>query len=688
MAGGGCRRGQRPLLAVTLVLAAWSGAAAQPPGLPDDSARASLLLRQAEAARAGTEAQRAVLKAGLSATNVALRMQALRAVGRLEDPAWLDALASLLDDPSIEARAEAAWAIAQAASTSDAAEAAASRLRTRLAAEPDNMVRAALVTALGRLPYASARAAEAAAATLDAQIDAGGASSMRSLGVVRGAHALARTCARQRWPCAPVASLLDRLVRDFQPDRSTAPAVAVRVRRVAALGLHALGAIDDAAIDLLLDDEDDQVRRLGALAAAADPSTSDSRAASLARDPAPLVRQAFLAHGGQRWPELARAALHDANGHVRLAAIDALGAAGACGCDAWLGGEAEASARWHEYAHALVATARSNPAAAARPLERAQASPTWQVRMYAARAAEALGDVPRLRALARDPHPNVRAAALTGLDALGHRQSDDLRREALDSGDYQLVLTAARGLEGTEDHAAARPALLGALRRITDERRDTSRDPRLAILERLHEVGDEATRAALAPWRDDDDPVVAAAATAVLGGRDVPAVSATAPAPMTLPVPSPEEIAADEGTLVVLSLAGLGDVVISPWLAEAPMNALRFIQQVERGAWDGLTFHRVEPGFVVQGGSVGANEYAGADRYTRDERGPLSHVRGTVGISTRGRDTGDGQIFVNLVDNPRLDNAYTIIGTIVEGLSLIDGIHEGAVIERARLTRR
>ena len=58
-----------------------------------------------------------------------------------------------------------------------------------------------------------------------------------------------------------------------------------------------------------------------------------------------------------------------------------------------------------------------------------------------------------------------------------------------------------------------------------------------------------------------------------------------------------------------------------------------------------------------------------------------SHVRGTVGISTRGRDTGDGQIFVNLVDNPRLDHEYTIIARVVEGMDVVDGVLEGAVME-------
>jgi cyclophilin family peptidyl-prolyl cis-trans isomerase len=58
----------------------------------------------------------------------------------------------------------------------------------------------------------------------------------------------------------------------------------------------------------------------------------------------------------------------------------------------------------------------------------------------------------------------------------------------------------------------------------------------------------------------------------------------------------------------------------------------------------------------------------------------LSQVRGTVGISTRGPDTGDGQIYVNLVDNARLDFDYTLIGSIGGDVSVIDDILEGEVI--------
>ena len=139
-------------------------------------------------------------------------------------------------------------------------------------------------------------------------------------------------------------------------------------------------------------------------------------------------------------------------------------------------------------------------------------------------------------------------------------------------------------------------------------------------------------------------------------------------------------------TTVTLSLRGNRRITLRLYAAEAPTAAARFVAQVAAGEWNGRTFHRVEPGFVVQGGSPAANEYAGAAAFARDEFSSLSHVRGTIGISTRGADTGDGQIFINLVDNARLDFAFTIIASITGNASLIDDIVEGDVIESATVS--
>ena len=112
----------------------------------------------------------------------------------------------------------------------------------------------------------------------------------------------------------------------------------------------------------------------------------------------------------------------------------------------------------------------------------------------------------------------------------------------------------------------------------------------------------------------------------------------------------------------------------------APMMAARILALARRGYYNGLTWHRVEHDFVIQGGSPGANEYVGLPQFLRDELGTVPHVRGTVGMSTRGHDTGDAQWFVNLRDNLRLNRDYTIFGEVVEGIDVVDGVLEGDVI--------
>ncbi len=69
----------------------------------------------------------------------------------------------------------------------------------------------------------------------------------------------------------------------------------------------------------------------------------------------------------------------------------------------------------------------------------------------------------------------------------------------------------------------------------------------------------------------------------------------------------------------------------------------------------------------------------------RDEVSARPHLRGTAGVSSRGRDTGDAQLFLNLVDNPVLDHEYTVFGEVVDGLDVMDHIMEGDVIARVEV---
>jgi cyclophilin family peptidyl-prolyl cis-trans isomerase len=349
-------------------------------------------------------------------------------------------------------------------------------------------------------------------------------------------------------------------------------------------------------------------------------------------------------------------------------------------------GTEPAGETWHRGAHALVALARRDPEAASPLGARYADHPIWQVRMYAARAAAITGDVAMLRRVTGDPHPNVAHAALRGLTDHDVDAAAAAAVALLDADEigYELVLAIAAALTTAEHREAVQP-MIDALARLTEQRRETSRDPRMALLEAIGELGNASHADAIRLYLRDFDPRVAAqAAETLTAWTGEEAVAQPQPLPLQ-PFPPIDDLLALQGAIARIEMVGGGVVEIELYPFEAPANVARFVRQARSGYFEGLTFHRVVPNFVVQGGSPGANEYAGDGPYTRDEVGMRPHLSGTVGISTRGRDTGDSQIFINVVDNVRLDHAYTIIGTVVAGMEAIDAALEGAVIERVTI---
>ncbi|HEU4628644.1 MAG TPA: peptidylprolyl isomerase [Gemmatimonadaceae bacterium] len=307
---------------------------------------------------------------------------------------------------------------------------------------------------------------------------------------------------------------------------------------------------------------------------------------------------------------------------------------------------------WHAAAHAVVALARLHPAEARERVARLAAHPEWHLRLYAARAALELRDTARLRALARDANDNVVEAALVALDSLTGHASDDLYLAALGRGGAQAVRAAALALVGSP-RADVRDSAGAVFERWAARDIASARDARLALLE-----------AAGRPASDDRPPTprieLPPRAVALALGGDAWLRVTMAPG--------------SGGGAFVVRLRG--DV--------APIMAARILALADGGYYDELTWHRVEPDFVIQGGSPGDNEYVGHARYLRDELGTVPHLRGTVGMSTRGHDTGDAQWFVNLKDNPRLGRDYTVFAEVVRGIDVVDGILEGDAIVTIR----
>jgi cyclophilin family peptidyl-prolyl cis-trans isomerase len=283
-----------------------------------------------------------------------------------------------------------------------------------------------------------------------------------------------------------------------------------------------------------------------------------------------------------------------------------------------------------------------------------------------------------------DPEPNVRTAAL---DALARLKSPAVVPHAIatlnTASDYQLLRGAALALKNmpVESRDDGTSALIGALRRLTDELTDTSRDPRVAILERLGEVCPPARASDILYYVGDYDDAVGTAARKAFGQLvGAPAASIQDPRRRYPYQPSADQLSHLPTEAIIQLESGIVSMHLLPDVA--PVTVARFAELAQQGFYTDRTFHRIVPNFVVQGGSPGANEYVGASRYMRDEVGPEAyHVRGAVGISSRGTDSGDGQIFIDLVDLPRLDRDYTVFAYVTKGMELVDQLLDGAKIK-------
>ena len=389
------------------------------------------------------------------------------------------------------------------------------------------------------------------------------------------------------------------------------------------------------------------------------------------------------------------AALADSAWQVRLRAADLLTAS--CADDAavlptlrrWFGSanartRTAGGAAWQPAAHAVVALARVAPAEARTVVPRFARNDSHWVRVYAARAAAVLADTQLLRLLAHDANDNVKEAAIDALSKVSGHASDSVYVGALSAKGYQAVRAAANALKGAVPDRPMRHALVTAAVRLRGDSSETSRDARSAIMSRLTEMADAQMGAHIATLAADFDCTVASAAAQIATKLGVATAPQCTPLVRALPSDAVRLALGDDVRLrvVMSSSSDGGSFVVRLRGDVAPIMAARILELARSKYFDGRAWHRVEPDFVIQGPSPDDNEYVGYPRFLRDELGTVPHVRGTVGMSTRGHDTGDAQWFVNLKDNLRLGRDYTVFGEIVSGIEVADGVLEGDVIER------
>ncbi len=591
-----------------------------------------------------------------------VRARAARALGRLRDPAGSRALRQALADPSPTVRAQAAWALGQLP-TDAPAQGDATALLTRWSQETDPAVRSALAVAMGR---------RGGPDSLDALVGAlGGADRFAAV------TGIGRLAMRGFTDARTVDALLDLAERRIDPQS--------RRRAAWALARTPVTRIPDRAMV-----------RLRALVLDGGDVTVRTHALRIwAPNASPAARADVLPRVAAATPAL-RVAVARSLARAPFEGDDALLATLLADRDPWVRREA------------IAAAASVKPAEAQRLLAPAWTSTDAYERGAAIRALGALGALPvKPRELlgADLPFP-VRVAAVSVLaerprllDLALHAAEAPLRSAA---AERLLALKPAdpedaRALLAAQDDAVAQaaadaikeapaPESLEALYARLQQK-DTPEELALACvraLDAIHATGrvprpGAREAAILTPWMASPRVSVERARLAEVLGVEPPRVAHPG-----LALPDLAEVLDVRGARVITDA---GELRIDLFAEEAPYTVWNFVRLAERGYYDGLVFHRVVPGFVVQTGDPRGDGWGGPGYMIPDEMNDAPYVAGTVGMALSGPDTGGSQWFVTLDDQPHLDGDYTVFGRLVTGLRTAQAVREDTRIQRIVIER-
>ena len=152
--------------------------------------------------------------------------------------------------------------------------------------------------------------------------------------------------------------------------------------------------------------------------------------------------------------------------------------------------------------------------------------------------------------------------------------------------------------------------------------------------------------------------------------------------PPITPMPTEDIISATSATIQTPK----GNIVLALYPSDAPKTVSNFATHAKNGYYNGLTFHRVEPGFVIQGGDPSGNGTGGYSIYGatfEDELNPQTnsyqegYTEGVLAMANRGPNTNGSQFFIMLADNQSLPKNYTIFGKVTEGMDVVKQIVVG-----------
>jgi peptidyl-prolyl cis-trans isomerase B (cyclophilin B) len=130
-----------------------------------------------------------------------------------------------------------------------------------------------------------------------------------------------------------------------------------------------------------------------------------------------------------------------------------------------------------------------------------------------------------------------------------------------------------------------------------------------------------------------------------------------------------------------------GTIQVELYAQHAPQTVNNFIFLAREGFYDGITFHRVIAGFVIQGGDPTGSGHGGPGYQFADETkgNPLKHETGSLSMANAGPNTNGSQFFITHAPQPHLDGKHTVFGKVVTGQDVVDAIRPGDKMLRVRV---
>ena len=147
-----------------------------------------------------------------------------------------------------------------------------------------------------------------------------------------------------------------------------------------------------------------------------------------------------------------------------------------------------------------------------------------------------------------------------------------------------------------------------------------------------------------------------------------------------------ETIPRDNAAAIIEMKTG-GRMVIEFYPQDAPNTVDNFIKLAQKGFYNGITFHRVEKGLLIQGGDPSGDGTGGSGIPIKAEFNSQKHVEGTVAMARKPNDvdSATSQFYICLKPLPSLDGQYTVFGKVVEGMDVAKSVQKGDVMKKVTI---